>query len=255
MGPSRFRFNVPATILFVCVFVLWQLVTMQHGEGGLPTAVQIAGAFAAKMPVMLAEIVHTLTRAAAGLALAIAVMIPAGVIMGRVPLIGALCEPIVNLLRPLPPPAIIPIAMIFAGTGDVAKIAVIFYGAAFPILLNTIDAVRGAHPMLNDTARSLRLTPLESMALIDAPAALPQIMSGIQTSVAISILISVTAEMLLSTDGIGVFVLRSQERFQITNELAGIAFIGLVSWIVNQAYLRSDRRLLRWNHATTGDRE
>jgi NitT/TauT family transport system permease protein len=248
------RVNVPALAFLGGVLALWELSTLHPASANVPTPGHVAAAFAANLPSMLVEIGHTLARAGIGLALAIVLMIPLGVVLGRFPLVSALLEPIVDFLRTLPPLALVPIAMIFAGTGDAAKIAVIFYGASFPILLNTIDAVRGAHPMLHDTARALRLTQLESMTLIDAPAATPQIMAGIRTSVSISLLVSVTAEMLLSTNGIGVFILRSQENFKISAEIAGIVLVALVSWLINEAYQATDRRLLRWHHQTTGDR-
>jgi len=142
-------------------------------------------------------------------------MLPLGIFIGRVRSVGDYIEPVFDMLRPLPALAIIPLAMIFAGVGSTAKIMVIYYSVPFPIVLSTIDAVRSAHPMLSNVARSLRLTRREIMLQIDFPAALPKIMVGVRIAVALAILVSVSAEMLLSTDGMGYFIVRAQQQFRI----------------------------------------
>jgi len=154
-------------------------------------------------------------------------------------------------LRPLPPPAIAPLVMLFAGIGDGAKITVIFYTAAFPILIHAIDGIRGTHPLLHTVSRSLRLKRSEALWWVDLPATLPVIMTGIRLAVAAALLVSVTAEMLLSTNGIGVYLLRSQETFRIADGLAGICVIAVVGWCINAGFLALDRRLLAWHYATT----
>lgn len=144
--------------------------------------------------------------------------------------------------------------MIFLGIGDAAKIAVVAYGASFPILINTIDAVRSLHPMLSHVARSLRLSRAERMRLVDLPAALPRIAAGIRLSITISLLLAVVAEMLLSTDGLGAFLIRSQESFRIDDVLAALLLIVLVALVVNFTTEAIQRKLLAWYHASAGVR-
>ena len=138
--------------------------------------------------VLLNEVGQTPLRAAAGFGLALGTTLPLGIPLGRVRALGDIVEPVIELVRPLPPIAIIPVWMIFLGIGDAAKIAVVAYGASFPILINTIDAVRSLHLMLSHVARSLRLTRAERMRFVDLPAALPRIAAGIRLSIAISLL-------------------------------------------------------------------
>ncbi|MDE2364795.1 MAG: ABC transporter permease subunit, partial [Hyphomicrobiales bacterium] len=199
------------------------------------------------------QILDTLRRAAIGLLIAAATMIPAGAAIGRVALLGEIFEPIVNMLRPLPPPAVAPIALLFAGAGDGGKIAMIVFTCAFPILIGTIDGVRANHPMLINVARSLRLSRVETLAFIDLPAALPIIMTGLRLAVAAALLVSVISEMLLTTNGIGVYLLRAQENFRIADGLAGVVAIALVGFVVNNLFVRLDRKLLAWHYATTGE--
>jgi NitT/TauT family transport system permease protein len=234
----------------------WQLSAMHHlfAISGFPSPIEVTLRIIDLRGELAIELIHTLRRAAIGLILAVVSMIPLGVIIGRSRAIAQIVEPVVELLRPLPTPAIIPFMMLIAGIGDGAKIAVIFYASAFPILLNAIDGARALHPMLSLTARSLRLTRLESIAFIYVPASLPQVMAGIRTSVAISVLVSVTAEMLLSTDGLGIFLLRSQENFRLVDGIAGIVVLAAAAMSINWLYTLVDERLLRWHYHGVGAR-
>ncbi len=248
------RLNLPG-ILFLCVLAgLWQLAAFLHHSPIFPSFVTVIGTLIGDRSVLLNELGHTLLRAAAGFGLALGTMLPLGILLGRVRALGDIVEPVIELVRPLPPIAIIPVWMIFLGIGDAAKIAVVAYGASFPILINTIDAVRSVHPMLSQVARSLRLTRAERMSFVDLPAALPRIAAGIRLSIAISLLLAVVAEMLLSTDGLGAFLVRSQESFRIDDVLAALLLIVLVALFVNLATEAIQRKLLAWHHASAGVR-
>ncbi len=243
----------PALALLAAVLVLWEAGARMLASPNVPPFSVVMQALATNSGVIAPQILQTLRRALIALALAIITMVPLGILIGRIRWLGDLLEPIIDLLRPLPPPAIAPLVMLFAGTGDVAKITVIFYTASFPILINAIDGIRGTHPLLHTVSRSLRLNRAEALWNIDLPATLPVIMTGIRLAVAAALLVSVTAEMLLSTDGIGVYLLRSQETFRIADGLAGICVIAVVGWMVNAAFLEIDRHLLHWHHATTSE--
>ncbi len=243
----------PALALLAAVIVVWELGARAIASPNVPPFSVVMLSLATHSAFIVPAILKTLERALIGLALAIVTMVPLGILIGRIRWLGDLLEPIIDLLRPLPPPAIIPLVMLFAGIGDVAKITVIVYTASFPILIHSIDGIRGTHPLLHTVSRSLRLTRGEALWSIDLPATLPVIMTGIRLAMAYAFLVSVTAEMLLSTDGIGVYLLRSQETFRIADGLAGICVIAAVGWCINAAFLELDRRLLHWHYATTAE--
>ncbi len=96
------------------------------------------------------------------------------------------------------------------------------------------------------------LTLFEQRFEIDLRAVLPVLFTGLRLAIASALLVAVTAEMLMSTDGIGLYILHAQERFQIANGLAGILVVAVLGWVVNRFLLLADRRLLAWHHATTG---
>jgi ABC-type nitrate/sulfonate/bicarbonate transport system permease component len=248
------RLNVPGMLFLVALAGLWQLAAFLERSPIFPSFATVVSALIGHRGVLLDELGHTLLRAAAGFGLALGTMLPLGILLGRVRALGDIVEPVVELVRPLPPIAVVPVWMIFLGIGDAAKIAVVAYGASFPILINAIDAVRSLHPMLSHLARSLRLTRAERMRLIDLPAALPRIVAGIRLSVALSLLLAVVAEMLLSTNGLGAFLVRSQESFRIDDVLASLLLIVLVTLLVNLTAEAIERKLLAWHHASVGIR-
>jgi ABC-type nitrate/sulfonate/bicarbonate transport system permease component len=248
------RLNLPGLLFLAALAGLWQLAAWLHHTPTFPSFTTVVTTLIRDREALRGELGHTLLRAAAGFGLALGTMLPLGVLLGRVRALGDIVEPIIELVRPLPPIAMIPLWMIFFGIGDAAKIAVVAYGASFPILINTIDAVRALHPMLSHVARSLRLSRAERMRFIDLPAALPRIVAGVRLSIAISLLLAVVAEMLLSTNGLGAYLVKSQESFRIDHVLAALLLIVLVALLVNLTTETIERRLLAWHHTSAGVR-
>ncbi|HNU10333.1 MAG TPA: ABC transporter permease [Rubrivivax sp.] len=243
----------PALLLLGAILLVWELAARAAGNPNVPPLSVVLQSLVDHDAAIAVAILQTLRRALIGLLIAIVTMIPLGILIGRIRWLGDLLEPVIDLLRPLPPPAVIPLVMLFAGIGDAAKIAVIVYTASFPILIHAIDGIRGTHPLLHTVSRAFRLRRAEAFWNVDLPATLPLVMTGLRLASAYAFLVAVTAEMLLSTDGIGVFLLRSQETFRIADGLAAICVIAAVGWCINAILLQLDRRLLHWHYATTAD--
>lgn len=193
------------------------------------------------------QIALSMKRAAAGYLLAAAVFIPLGILMGLSRRVDRALEVIVEMLRPVPPPAMIPVALLFFGLEDEMKIFVIFFSCAWPILLNTIDGVRGIDPVLWNTARTFSLGRGEIIRRIVLPAASPQIMTGLRVSLPIMLILVVISEMVGSTDGIGYFILDSQRRFRVAQMYAGMLALALLGYSLNQLFNLLHRRLLAWH--------
>lgn len=246
------RLNWAGLVLILLLLLGWELSARAIGSPSYPGVTAVLQALLNDSSTFAEQIGVTLARAAAGFALALITMLPMGVFIGRTPRVGDYLEPAIDLLRPLPPLAIVPVAMLFAGIGSAAKISVIFYTASFPLLINAIDATRATHPLLVNVARSIGLSRTEIMRFVALPAALPQIMSGIRQSIALSLLVSVSSEMLLSTDGLGNYLMRAQEQFQIANGLAAIVVIAVASLVINTVVLCIEQHLLAWHYARHG---
>lgn len=197
-----------------------------------------------EMPMQIAV---SMKRAAVGYGLAGAVFIPLGIVMGLSRPIHRALEVIVEMLRPIPPPVVIPVALLFFGLEDEMKIFVIFFSCAWPILLNTIDGARSVDPVLLNTARTFRLPRLKTIRQIVLPAASPQIMTGLRVSLPITLILVVISEMVGSTDGIGYFILDSQRRFRVPQMYAGMVALAVLGYALNQLFNLLHRQLLAWH--------
>ena len=196
---------------------------------------------------ILMQIVLSMKRAAMGYLLAAAVFIPLGILMGLFQGIHRALEVIVEMVRPVPPPVIIPVALLFFGLEDEMKIFVIFFSCAWPILLNTIDGVRNIDGVLLNTAKTFRLSRAQTIWRIILPAAAPQIMTGLRVSLPIMLILVVISEMVGSTDGIGYFILDAQRRFRVAQMYAGMFALAILGYALNQLFNLVQRRLLSWH--------
>lgn len=248
MNKPAWRELMPGIVFMGVLIGVWEMAAERAASPSFPGASQVYVMLLQHGVELFREMSTTLWRAAIGLALGLVTMVPLGILIGRIKVLSDLLEPLLDFLRPLPPLAIVPLAMILAGVGSAAKILVVYYSVCFPIVLSTIDAVRSAHPMLGDVAKSLRLTRRETMWEIDLPEALPKVAVGVRLAVAMAILVSVSAEMLLSTDGIGYYIVRAQQQFQIALGLAAITVVAVTALLINGVFRWGEKRMLRWHY-------
>ena len=194
----------------------------------------------------------TLRRAASGYGFACLVAIPLGLWMGRSRLARAGFGPLVEILRPIPSAAIIPVAMIFLGIDDPMKIAVIFFGSLWPILLNTVGGVQGIDPVLIETGRTFHLGPGRFWRDIVWPAASPSIATGLRISLAIALILAITVEMIAGGSGLGYYILDCERGFQYPRMYAGVACLGAVGFVLNAVFLALEDRFLHWARRGAG---
>jgi ABC-type nitrate/sulfonate/bicarbonate transport system permease component len=193
------------------------------------------------------DVVPSVARLLAGYAIAVIAGVGLGLVLGLHSLARAFADPITHFLRSLPAPAIIPPALVLLGLGSLMKICVIALGAVWPILLNTIDGVRGQDQTPLEMARAYGISGRERLWRIVLPAASPQIFAGLRTSLSIALILMVISEMVASTNGIGNFVLQSQRTFAIPEMWAGILLLGLLGIGLSFALAAVERRVLRWH--------
>src|SRR5690242_8762441 len=164
--------HLDGLVVPIVILLAWQALAWRASTPLFPGPWQVALSIWKLYPQIVGELGYTLYRAASGFLVAAAAMIPLGIVLGRSKTVGAIVEPIMDMMATLPPPAVVPIVMLFAGTGDIAKIVIIAYAAAVPLVMNTYEASKTLHPMANMVARSLRLSRLETMLHVDLPASL-----------------------------------------------------------------------------------
>jgi ABC-type nitrate/sulfonate/bicarbonate transport system permease component len=189
----------------------------------------------------------SLQRLAIGYLVALVLGVAFGVLMGYFRAAYALLEPITEVLRPIPSPAYVPIAILFLGLGDEMKIFTIAFSCFFPILLNTYSGVRSVDVVQINTARTFGKSAAATLRKVILPAALPQIFTGMRISLAIALIMVVISEMVASVDGIGYFILNAQRSFRVPDMYAGVITLGLLGYALNVLFVRLERRVLRWH--------
>ena len=198
---------------------------------------------------ILPDVLATLSRYGRGYALAAALAVSLGVILGSSRFLLSLVATPIEFLRPMPSVATIPIAILFLGIGDSMKIAVATYGATWPILLNTIDGVRRIDPTLIATGQTLGLGRGQIVWKIALPAALPYIVTGLRISLPIA-LIAITATVMLGgSNGLGFFILDVQRAMKISDMYAGIILVSLIGYALNRLFVLVEARAMAWHRS------
>ncbi len=195
------------------------------------------------------HVAASVSRAATGLALAIAVAIPAGLLIGSTRSAAEILGPLLEVFRNTSPLALLPVFTLILGIGETSKIAMVFYAASWPILLNTLGGLRSVDPLLIKAARSMGLGKVALFRKVVLPASAPIIFTGIRLAAAYSILVLIAAEMVGSRAGLGYLVNAAQFNFQIPEMYAGILVLSLLGVATNFGLLRLERRLVGWSHA------
>jgi ABC-type nitrate/sulfonate/bicarbonate transport system permease component len=193
------------------------------------------------------DVVPSLMRMGLGYGIAVLVGIGLGLLLGQSPRGRRAAAPIVEFLRAIPPPALLPFAILVIGVDDSMKVFIIAFVCLWPILLNTIDGVTGIDPTLRETTRMYGIEGRERLWRVMLPAASPQIFAGMRTSLSLALILMVISEMVASTNGIGYFVLQSQRTFALPEMWSGILLLGILGYALNGAFVLIERRVLRWH--------
>ena len=194
------------------------------------------------------HVVPSLERIGLGLTLGVVAGIALGIPIGLSRWARLWAAPHIEWWRAMPPPALLPISIVLLHSiGNKQKVAFIAFFCIFPVLLNTIDGVRGIDPTLIETARSYNIPRHERVRRLVLPAAAPQIAAGIRTSVSLAVITMVLAEFFSSTNGVGYVLLISKNTFQFTPMWATIVLIGVLGYLLNLIFLIAERRLLAWH--------
>jgi ABC-type nitrate/sulfonate/bicarbonate transport system permease component len=193
---------------------------------------------------------QTLLRVAQGYGYAVIFGVGLGILMGSFPMMHRALITLIELLRPLPSAAIIPVVMLFLGLGDGMKVFIIAWASFFPILLNTMSGVRNIDPTLLETARTFRFSTRQALVKFILPGASPQIATGMRMSLSLALILGVTTELVAGENGIGFFILQAERRFRAAEMYAGVVTLGVVGYALNWAFLKIEGWALAWHRLT-----
>jgi len=183
---------------------------------------------------------------AIGLALAIAAGLPLGILLGRSATLNAMFDPFVTAFNATPRLVFLPLLMLWLGIGLWSKVAIVFFGALFPLLINTHEGVRNADKLLINVVRSFGATGWDVARLVVVPNALPFIVVGLRLAIGRAILGVVVAEFFGAQDGLGVVMVRAASSFNVDVVFAGLVLFAVLSLVMTGMVKLIEDRMSRW---------
>lgn len=192
----------------------------------------------------------SLGRSLAGFGLAVAVAVPLGLLIGWYRRVADLLGPLLEVFRNTAALALLPVFVLLLGIGETSKVSIVLYACTWPVLLNTISAVRSVDPTLLRLARSMDLPAHRIFRKVILPASVPSVFTGVRLAGAVAILVLVAAEMVGAKAGLGYLVNASQFNFAIPEMYAGIITISAIGVTFNQLLVALERRFTSWRTPT-----
>jgi NitT/TauT family transport system permease protein len=241
----------------VALLLIWQFVIARYGFPGVPvrylgSPVGAWDAFVgilrqgyAGHPLWL-QVLASVLRVLAGFLIGAAVALPLGLVMGYYRPVGNLIAPVLSFLRPIPALAFIPVATIWFGTGELAKVVVIAVTGFLYIVLGSWLGVRSVPQDYLRAARNYNLPPRLLLRAVILPPALPQIMTSLRTGMALCWAVVVAAELIAAQVGLGFMIEDASTFFKIDVVYVGIAIIGVIGILMEFGFRAVERRLLHW---------
>ncbi len=250
---NRWRaFNWLGWSSFALLLLLWELGSRATPKLQLyfPPVSRIFAALidALSAGSIVQHLLVTLVRFAEGFLLAALLAVLFGVMLGYFRFLHGLLATLIELLRPMPSVAIIPVAILLLGIGDGMIVSVTVYASVWPILVNTIDGVRNIDRTLIDTGRTFGLSRWRILWQIILPGASPYIVTGLRIGLSIALILVTTAEMIAGSKGLGFFILDEERAMNSANMYAGIVVVALLGYGLNRLFLLIETRAMKWRH-------
>ncbi|MEV7085309.1 ABC transporter permease subunit [Streptomyces sp. NPDC093085] len=196
----------------------------------------------------LRGVAATLEAWAAGLALACAIAIPVGLLLGSVPAVNEAVRVLVEVVRPVPSVALIPLVSLLLGAGLGTTVALVAFASVWPVLFNTVYGVGETDPLAEETLRAFGFGRLAVLLRASLPSAAPFIAAGVRISAATALILAVATEILAGFgEGLGIFIAQASTATDGTRDvLAGVVWAGTLGLLVNGGLLAAERRLFPW---------
>jgi NitT/TauT family transport system permease protein len=257
LKPLTLSLIVPALLL-----AFWQVATSLRWTRLIPKPYDVAemmvdfavggivdDAFSATLHIHL---LASMGRVYGGFLLAAAVALPIGLMIGRIPAVRMLLDPFLQIMRPIPVTAWLPLSMILFGLGPRSAFALVFLGAFYPILLNTIFGVRSVDPKLFEAASMLGCTGNAQFFKVVLPAALPSIFTGLRLGLGLAWFVIVVGEMTGVPQGLGAIIMDARTLSRTELVICGMIVIGIAGYISDRIVVMIGNRLLAWSPQHNG---
>ena len=248
---------VLAMIVPLLLLAFWQVATTQQWTRLIPTPWEVAvymvdfakgGIYDdAYSATLTTHLLASMSRVYGGFLLAAAFALPIGMLVGRVPTARMLLDPFLQVMRPIPVTAWLPLSMILFGLGARSAFALVCLGAFYPILLNTIFGVRSVDPKLFEAASMLGCRGNAQFFKVVLPAAAPSIFTGLRLGLGLAWFVIVVGEMTGVPEGLGAVIMDARTLSRTDLVICGMIVIGLAGFLSDRVVVMAGNRLLRWS--------
>ncbi|MCQ2977298.1 MAG: ABC transporter permease [archaeon] len=244
----KFEKKLLPFILPILLIVVWYIITSGLNLVPyyiLPSPVDVfgAGANLVMNGKLLDNTINTLIKVFLGIILASVVAIPLGILLGWYESLDKLSSLIISILRPIPPIAWIPFSILWFGIGLSSAVFVIFVGCVFSVLVYTIDGVKRTDKVLIEAASTLGANNWDILTKVVLPSSLPYIVSGLKVGVSIALMCTVSAEMIVSSKGLGYMILTASTLFDPGTMVVGMIIIGIIGILFDLGFRKAQDKI------------
>ncbi len=220
----------------------------------LPPPTQVAAAFQdlVKSGAMTRHVGISVARVLEGFAIAALLGLSLGIAIGLSRTLDRLTDLAIQVIKPIPPIAWIPLAILWFGIGEKSKVYIIFLGAFFPIIINTIDGIRQTDHKFVELSRVLEVPRVKFVRRVVIPGALPAIMTGLRVGLMVAWMCVVAAELIAAGSGIGYLIMDARQLSQSDVVLVGMITIGVIGKVMDSIIRRIEKRLVDWKPSFAG---
>jgi NitT/TauT family transport system permease protein len=254
---GKLRNPAIALIFPIGVLVIWHFATYGRKYSLIPPPSEVAielydlafgGIYDdAFSETLLTHLLASVSRVYGGFAIALAIALPLGLMIGRIPFIRQLLDPTLQVLRPIPVTAWLPLAMIIFGLGPRSAVFLVALGAFYPILINTIFGVRSVDPRLFEAASMLGCQGTAQFFKVVLPASLPAIFTGLRLGLGFAWVVIVVGEMTGVQTGLGAIIMEARQLSRTEIVISGMIVIGIAGFISDWLVKMLGHRLLQWS--------
>jgi len=238
-----------ASLPLLLVLVLWQAAAAENfSSSALPSPIEVVLAWYSLLASgdLVSNAAFSLYRSLSGLCLAIFIGGTIGVAMAWVKPIRVMFAPLVDAFYPLPKSALIPVTAVWLGLGDASKILLITMGCMLPVTLGAFNGAAGTEQVFIWSARSLGASRLQTLRDVVLPHALPELLNGIRTALALSFILLVSAEFISARDGLGYLIAMLGNSGAYDAMFAVVLTVAFIGFFADRAYQQFLKRALRW---------
>ncbi len=253
----RLKPTALALIVPLLLLAFWQVATVNQWTRLIPTPAQVAEYMVdfawggiyddAYSATLLTHLLASMSRVYGGFALAALFALPIGLLIGRIPAARMVLDPFLQLMRPIPVTAWLPLSMILFGLGAKSAFALVCLGAFYPILLNTVFGVRNVDPKLFEAASMLGCQGSAQFGKVVLPAAMPSIFTGLRLGLGLAWFVIVVGEMTGVPQGLGAVIMDGRTLSRTELVICGMIVIGVAGYLSDRVVVAVGNRLLRWS--------